>query len=99
MDDPSRLPWIIAVLLLFAAAFFAVTETAFASCSRTRIRIADDHGNSRAKEALYVLDNFDRAISTLLIKAGYTVRIATREVPGKKTKEKVIEFWEDGANG
>ena len=67
MDDPSRLPWIIAVLLLFAAAFFAVTETAFASCSRTRIRIADDHGNARAKEALYVMDNFDRAISTLLI--------------------------------
>ena len=67
MDDPSRLPWIIAVLLLFAAAFFAVTETAFASSSRPRIRIADDHGNPRAKEALYVLDNFDRAISTLLI--------------------------------
>jgi len=67
MDDGSRLPWIIALLLLFAAAFFAVTETAFASSSRTRIRIADDHGNTRAKEALYVLDNFDLAISTLLI--------------------------------
>ena len=35
------------------------------------------------------------ALITLLIKAGYTVRIATREVPGKKTKEKVIEFWEN----
>ena len=67
MDDGSRLPWIIAVLLLVCAAFFAVTETAFASSSRTRIRIADDHGNPRAKEALYVLDNFDLAISTLLI--------------------------------
>ena len=67
MDDGSRLPWIIALLLLFAAAFFAVTETAFASSSRTRIKIADDHGNSKAKEALYVLDNFDQAISTLLI--------------------------------
>ena len=67
MDDGSRLPWIIALLLLFAAAFFAVTETAFASSSRTRIKIADDHGNTRAKEALYVLDNFDLAISTLLI--------------------------------
>lgn len=67
MDDGSRLPWIIALLLLFAAAFFAVTETAFASSSRTRIKIADDHGNSKAKEALYVLDNFDLAISTLLI--------------------------------
>ncbi len=38
------------------------------------------------------------ALSTLLIKAGYTVRIAVREVPGKKTKEKVIEFWEENTN-
>lgn len=34
------------------------------------------------------------ALATLLIKAGYTVRITTKEVPGKKTKEKVIEYWE-----
>ena len=34
------------------------------------------------------------ALCTLLIKAGYTVRISTREVPGKKSKEKVIEYWE-----
>lgn len=34
------------------------------------------------------------ALATLLIKAGYTVKITTREAPGKKTKEKIIEFWE-----
>ena len=34
-------------------------------------------------------------ISALLIKAGYTVRIVSRPVPGKKTKEKVIEYWEE----
>ena len=67
MDDGSRLPWIIAVLLLFCAVYFAVCETAFSSVSRTRIRVADDRGDSRAKAALYVLDNFDLAISTLLI--------------------------------
>ena len=33
------------------------------------------------------------ALSTLLIKAGYTVRIATREVPGKKTKEKGGQYY------
>ena len=48
MDDGSRLPIIISVLLLFGAFYFAVAETAFA-------------------EALYILDHFERAISTLLI--------------------------------
>ena len=67
MDDGSRLPWLIAVLLLFAAAYFAVSETAFSSASRTKIKAAADRGDSGAKNALYVLDNFDRAITTLLI--------------------------------
>lgn len=39
------------------------------------------------------------ALATGLIKAGYTVRFTTQDVPGKKTKEKVIEYWEGGANG
>ena len=67
MDDGSRLPWIIAVLLLFAAAYFAVAETSFSSASRTKIKAAAERGESGAKKALYVLDNFDRAIATLLI--------------------------------
>ena len=67
MDDGSRLPWIVAALLLLCAVYFAVCETAFSSVSRTRIRVADDRGDSRARAALYVLDHFDLAISTLLI--------------------------------
>ncbi len=67
MDDGSRLPWLIAVLLLLCAAFFAVSETAFASASRSRIKTAADRGNTQGKRALYVIDNFDLAISTLLI--------------------------------
>ena len=34
------------------------------------------------------------ALATLLIKAGYTVKLATQTVAGKQTKEKVILFWE-----
>ena len=67
MDDGTRLPWIIAILLLFCAAYFAVAETAFASASRSKIKIAAERGDGRAKKALYILDNFDLAISTLLI--------------------------------
>ena len=67
MDDGSRLPWIIAIVLLFCAMYFAVTETAMASASRTRIKTAADRGDTRAKDALFLLDNFDRAITTILI--------------------------------
>ena len=54
MDGDSRLPFILAIL-------------AFASASRNKIKTAADRGDSRAETALYVLDHFDRAISTLLI--------------------------------
>ena len=67
MDDGCRLPWIIAALLLVCAAFFAVTETSMASASRSRIKASAERGDFRAKKTLYVLDNFDLAISTLLI--------------------------------
>ena len=67
MDDGSRLPWIIAIVLLFCAAWLAVAETAFASVSRSRIKLRADRGEERAVRAQEVLDNFDRAITTLLI--------------------------------
>ncbi len=79
MDDGSRLPWIIAIILLFCASYFAVTETAFASASRSKIKTAADREDGRAKKALYVLDNFDRAISTLLICTNI-VHIATASI-------------------
>ena len=67
MDGDSRLPFFLAILLLFCAAYFALAETAFASASRNKIKTAADRGDGRAESALYVLDHFDRAISTLLI--------------------------------
>ncbi len=67
MDDGSRLPIIISALLLFGAFYFAVAETAFAACSRNRIKAAVERNESGAKQALYILDHFERAISTLLI--------------------------------
>lgn len=67
MDEGSRLSWIIVILLLFCAMFFAVAETAFASVSRVKLKTAADRGDSRAKRALYITDNIDRAITTILI--------------------------------
>ena len=67
MDDASRLSLTIVVLLLFCAAYFAVAETAFASVSRVKIRIRAERGEPKAVKAMQVLDNFDRAITSILI--------------------------------
>ena len=67
MDDGSRISWLIVVFLLFGAMYFAVAETAFASVSRTRLKTYADKGDPRAAKALFVTDNMDRAITTILI--------------------------------
>ena len=67
MDAGSRLSLVIVVFLLFVAAYFAAAETAFASVSRIRLKTRMDKGDARAKRALRVADNFDKAITTILI--------------------------------
>lgn len=67
MDEGSRLSLIIVIVLLLCAAYFAMVEIAFASVSRVKIKTAADRGEPKAKKALFVLDNFDRAITTILI--------------------------------
>ena len=58
---------LIILFLLFLAAYFAVCETAFASVSRIRLKLAADRGDRRAKSAIFVTEHFDKAITTILI--------------------------------
>ena len=67
MDTVPRSSVILVIVLIYAAAWLAVTETAISSANYARIRLAKDRGDTRADNALFVLDNFDRAITTLLI--------------------------------
>ncbi len=67
MDDGSWLSILFLLFLLGMAMYFAFAETAFASVSRSRIKVRQEKGDIRAKKALWVLDNFDRAITTILI--------------------------------
>ncbi len=67
MDKGSWLSWFIIALLILAASYFATAETAFASVSRIKLKSEQDRGDRRAKKALYILDNFDKAITTILI--------------------------------
>ncbi|MEG2010026.1 MAG: hemolysin family protein [Oscillospiraceae bacterium] len=59
--------WIIIAMLIIMAAYFAMAETAFASVSRIKLKTEMDRGSTNAKKALFVLDNFDKAITTILI--------------------------------
>ena len=64
--------WIVVLVMLLLAAYFAVAETSFACVSKIRIKAGADRGNSRAIKALKVLDNFDRAVTTVLIGTNIT---------------------------
>ena len=69
MDSDSGTLFSVGVILilLFLAAYFAVCETAFASVSRVRLKLSLDRGDRRAKKAVWILEHFDKAITTILI--------------------------------
>lgn len=61
------MPWLFVGVLFLCAAYFAVCETGVTSVSRIRLRTRLDQGDRRAQKALYIQDNFDQAISAILI--------------------------------
>ena len=68
MDDGSPIGYLIAIFaFILGGGYFAATEIALASVNRIRIMSYADDGNRRAKRVLYILDHFDKALTTLLI--------------------------------
>ena len=67
MDSDSWFSWISVAVLFLCAAYFAVAETSMTSVGRIRLKMRLEQGEHRAKKALYIQDNFDEAISTILI--------------------------------
>lgn len=67
MDDGSKPPLISLLFLFLFAGILSLAETALASVSKTKIKIAADKGDSRAETALDVLEHFDSAITTILV--------------------------------
>lgn len=66
MDDavPRSL---LLIFLILAGGFFSGAETALSFCNRIRMQVLSDAGNKRAQRAVWILDQFDRAVVTLLI--------------------------------
>ncbi len=60
-------PYLLIVLCLIFSAFFSGSEIAYTSVNKNRLRKQADEGNKKAKVAVYIADNFDKALSTILI--------------------------------
>lgn len=60
---------LIAIFVIFVVlgGYFACAESAFSAMNKIRIKNLADNGNRKAKNAMYVANNFDRALTTLLI--------------------------------
>jgi len=59
--------WIIFIVCVIGGAYFAATESSFSAVNRIKIKSLADDGKKSAKGVLCVLDNFDKALTTLLI--------------------------------
>ena len=63
-------PWInaaIILLLVMFSAFFSSTETAYSAASKIRLKSYADNGNKKAKKAYKISENYDKALSTILV--------------------------------
>lgn len=67
MDGDSWISLILIFVLLIMGAYFASSEIALSSVNRIRIRLLADKGDRGAKNVQYILDHFDKALSTILI--------------------------------
>ena len=65
--NPNITYSIIIVILIALSAFFSCVETAFSCANTIRLKALADSGNRRAKNALWVCDHFDRALTAILI--------------------------------
>ena len=66
---PSRVLGLVILFAIFVilGAYFGGAESAFSAMNRIRVKAKADDGDRRAKNAMFIASNFDRALTTLLI--------------------------------
>ncbi len=67
MDSDTWILFIALVLLVLLGGFFASSEIAFASVNKFRVKIEAERGNVKAIRALYIIENFEDTLTTLLV--------------------------------
>lgn len=56
-----------AVICVLCSAFFSASEMSYSSCNKIRIENAAEEGDEKAKKALKITENFDNALSSILV--------------------------------
>lgn len=59
--------WIVFAICIVGGAYFAATESSFSAVNKIKIKTLADDGNRRARGVLWVLNRFDKALTTLLV--------------------------------
>lgn len=67
MDESSGVLCILVVILVGMSAFFSGSETAFATINKIRLKNLAAEGNKKAAKVLKVAEDYDRALSAILI--------------------------------
>ena len=67
MGSDSIPLWILFIVCVIGGAYFAATESSFSAVNKIKIKAMADDGNRRARGVMYVLNKFDRALTTLLL--------------------------------
>lgn len=58
---------VVIIILVLLSGFFSATETAFSFVNKIRIQQKVENGSKKAKTTLYVINNFDNALTTILV--------------------------------
>lgn len=58
---------IVLIVFIVAGAYFAGAESAYSAVNRIKIKSKAEDGNKRAKGVMYILNRFDKALTTLLV--------------------------------
>ena len=94
MDTDLGILFALLLLLIIGGGYFAASETAFASVNPLRIRQRAENGEQRALRAQYILDHFNKALSTLLI-GNNIMHIGTASI----ATYLVTKLWGEGYTG
>ena len=57
---------VVILVLILLSAFFSAIETAFSFVNKVRVQRYKDDGNKKAATALYIIEHFDNALTTII---------------------------------
>ena len=66
MGSDSIPLWIVFFICVIGGAYFAATESSFSAVNKIKIKTLADDGNKKAQGVMYILNKFEKALTTLL---------------------------------